>query len=239
MNFKRHITLISPIGFNYAGDATEIKHLLQFENIEANLVTTIADAYALLCNPSYYTTVIGIDIEGLFSLPDIDAWNAINTLANIIKTTKYKNPISGLLEPRKVFIVAGVKLTTDIKLIRKFLDSNDLCLGLMPRGDGFTTEQKRQALLAFQRGEKHIPKLIQDRLKPKKKSKLDPFKLTARQQQIFDLILERGISNKVIARTLNISESTVKLHMTSILKKCGVRNRTQLAVFSKKPPLLN
>jgi DNA-binding NarL/FixJ family response regulator len=58
-------------------------------------------------------------------------------------------------------------------------------------------------------------------------------RLTARQQQIFNLITTKGTSNKHIARVLLISESTVKLHVGCILKKYGVRNRTQLAVFAQ------
>jgi len=55
--------------------------------------------------------------------------------------------------------------------------------------------------------------------------------LTPRQAEIL-LWVQRGLSNKQIAKRLNLVESTVKLHMTGILKKYGVKNRTQLAVFS-------
>lgn len=54
--------------------------------------------------------------------------------------------------------------------------------------------------------------------------------LTDRQTQVRDLLCERGLSNKAIARQLSISESTVKIHVGSILKRYGVRNRTQLAL---------
>jgi len=57
-------------------------------------------------------------------------------------------------------------------------------------------------------------------------------RLTPRQQQIFKLVSTRGVSNKVIAKTLKISESTVKAHVSAILKAYGVRNRTQLAVLA-------
>jgi DNA-binding NarL/FixJ family response regulator len=57
--------------------------------------------------------------------------------------------------------------------------------------------------------------------------------LTPRQRQILDIVVTRGVSNKNIARMLHISESTVKLHMSSILKKFGLRNRTQLALFAR------
>jgi DNA-binding NarL/FixJ family response regulator len=58
--------------------------------------------------------------------------------------------------------------------------------------------------------------------------------VTPRQSQIVDLILERGLSNKKIAQALNITESTVKIHVSAILKAYGVRTRTQLVVSSYK-----
>lgn len=54
--------------------------------------------------------------------------------------------------------------------------------------------------------------------------------LTVRQQEVFDLIARRGLSNKQIARVLNISESTVKIHVSAVMKNLCVRNRTQLAL---------
>ncbi|RMH60210.1 MAG: DNA-binding response regulator [Zetaproteobacteria bacterium] len=51
--------------------------------------------------------------------------------------------------------------------------------------------------------------------------------LTARQRQVLRLI-RRGLSNKEIARILGISESTVKAHVTSILRQQGVSSRARL-----------
>ena len=44
--------------------------------------------------------------------------------------------------------------------------------------------------------------------------------------------LSRGASNKLIAREINISEATVKVHVKAILRKIGVANRTQAAVWA-------
>ena len=54
-------------------------------------------------------------------------------------------------------------------------------------------------------------------------------KLTPRQSQVLKLICHRGLSNKAIGNILKISESTVKIHTSAILKRYGVKNRTQLA----------
>lgn len=44
--------------------------------------------------------------------------------------------------------------------------------------------------------------------------------------------LAEGMPNKVIAQDLTITEATVKVHLKSILKKLGVTNRTQAAVWA-------
>lgn len=53
--------------------------------------------------------------------------------------------------------------------------------------------------------------------------------LTERQRSVFDALLV-GLSNKQIARTLSISEYTVKEHVTAILAIFGVRNRLELVL---------
>ena len=52
--------------------------------------------------------------------------------------------------------------------------------------------------------------------------------LTTRQQEIA-VLMRKGLSNKTIARTLGISEGTVKNHVTQILRALRVTNRTQAA----------
>jgi two-component system, NarL family, nitrate/nitrite response regulator NarL len=49
-------------------------------------------------------------------------------------------------------------------------------------------------------------------------------RLTPRERQVVDLI-DRGLSNKEIARTLHIALSTVKNHVHNILEKCDVHRR--------------
>lgn len=55
--------------------------------------------------------------------------------------------------------------------------------------------------------------------------------LTERQAAVWRL-LQRGHSNKVIARELAMCESTVKVHMRQIMRKLGATNRTQAALCS-------
>jgi len=55
--------------------------------------------------------------------------------------------------------------------------------------------------------------------------------LTRRETEILDC-LTGGASNKQIARDLGITEATVKIHMKSLIRKIGVTNRTQAALWA-------
>jgi DNA-binding NarL/FixJ family response regulator len=64
----------------------------------------------------------------------------------------------------------------------------------------------------------------------------DLLKLTKRQREVLGL-LALGMSNKEIARALEIAEATTKIHMAALLRALGVRNRTEAAY--KAGQLLN
>jgi DNA-binding NarL/FixJ family response regulator len=58
-----------------------------------------------------------------------------------------------------------------------------------------------------------------------------PVSLSAREMEILQCITQ-GMSNKAIAHRLGISHQTVKNHMTAILHKLDVADRTQAAVYA-------
>ncbi len=105
-------------------------------------------------------------------------------------------------------------------------------------------EHLAKAVAAVQKGEiwaprKLIPRLIADlrglidgrvtrEPQPALETRLD--NLTARQRVVADLI-SRGASNKEIASRLNISERTVKAHLTEAFRNVGVSDRLQLALL--------
>jgi two-component system nitrate/nitrite response regulator NarL len=55
----------------------------------------------------------------------------------------------------------------------------------------------------------------------------------SRREMLILRMLMHGASNKVIARTLVITESTVKVHMKAILRKLRLQNRTQAAMWAR------
>lgn len=55
--------------------------------------------------------------------------------------------------------------------------------------------------------------------------------LSAREAEILSHLME-GAANKVIARKLDVSEATIKVHVKAILRKIGAANRTQAAMWA-------
>jgi two-component system, NarL family, nitrate/nitrite response regulator NarL len=66
-----------------------------------------------------------------------------------------------------------------------------------------------------------------------KLSELTTCKLSAREAQILNCLRE-GAPNKVIARKLDITEATIKVHVKAILRKIGATNRTQAAMWASQ-----
>ena len=77
-----------------------------------------------------------------------------------------------------------------------------------------------------------------EQLSPEFENKDDKVALTPRQIDVLKLIA-KGCSNKIIAHKLGLSEGTVKLHVTAILKILNVYNRTGAVVEATKRGLIS
>lgn len=76
---------------------------------------------------------------------------------------------------------------------------------------------------------KLVMKLRRDNYSPAPGPAIDS--LTPRERETLAW-LARGVSNKEIAKALDLAESTVKVHVQSVLRKLNIRSRVQAAVFA-------
>jgi len=68
-------------------------------------------------------------------------------------------------------------------------------------------------------------------------TEVNPDKLSPREREII-VMLAHGASNKEIARVLNLSESTIKIHVQGILRKLHIAKRVQAAVYAVEHGLI-
>ena len=59
------------------------------------------------------------------------------------------------------------------------------------------------------------------------------YELTPQQFRVLTMLTE-GLLNKQIAYELNVSEATIKAHVTAILRKLGVHSRTQAVIAAQR-----
>ena len=62
---------------------------------------------------------------------------------------------------------------------------------------------------------------------------IHPNDLTWREQEVLSLLAER-LTNREIAERLHLSEATIKAHVTAVMHKLGVTNRTQAVLAAGK-----
>jgi NarL family two-component system response regulator LiaR len=87
-------------------------------------------------------------------------------------------------------------------------------------------------------GETHLhpditKKLVDQFASPETRSRPAPDELTPRELEVLRLIAQ-GMSNREIAQALTISEKTVKTHVSNILGKLHLADRTQAAIYAHR-----
>ncbi|HSA82312.1 MAG TPA: response regulator transcription factor [Geminicoccaceae bacterium] len=78
-------------------------------------------------------------------------------------------------------------------------------------------------------------RLLQAMQNPDRRDRLtkDPLASLARREEQILKLVAKGLSNKEVARELDLQEKTVKHYMTSILQKLHVRNRVEAALLAR------
>jgi two-component system, NarL family, nitrate/nitrite response regulator NarL len=133
--------------------------------------------------------------------------------------------------------------TTKVVFLSPQLDINLLseCFARGASGyllEDLSAEALQKSLALVSAGEKVFPSALASVLANSAKrvvadtlSEMQSCDLSPREIGILRLLAD-GRSNKVIAASLNIAESTVKLHLRNILRKLNATNRTQAALWA-------
>lgn len=152
--------------------------------------------------------------------------SGIDTL-NALRASGVKTPVLMLTMSREDTDLEAALRGGAQGYLLKDMDPEDLIPALEAalRGDNVVAKEMVGALARLVKGEPGealaatpiAPRLFAD--------------LTPREQEILSHVAS-GQSNKTIARALNITDGTVKLHVKSILRKLGVHSRVEAAVLA-------
>jgi len=164
----------------------------------------------------------------------VDASNSSEKLIEIVRLLKERQP-----EAR----IALVANHFEIGFIRR---------GLAAGVDAFCSagsdrEVLIKSLELVMMGEKFVPGTLARSILSETASNIEPdqdepiaellpvdpkmHKLSKREVEILTCLM-RGESNKVIAKKLDVAEATIKVHVKAILRKIGLANRTQAAMWA-------
>lgn len=188
-----------------------LKQLIEFEHDFIVVGEAANGIQALEKIESLNPDVVMLDIN----MPKM---NGIETL-KAIKEKKYKTKVIMLTIHNEVeYLMKAIEIGCEGYLLK---DSNSIVL--------------RRAIKTVYAGETFVqPSIIPTLnagLTEKSKSSDKLSTLTRRELEVLKLIAE-GLFNKEIASRLDISERTVKNHISNIFKKIDVSDRTQAAVFA-------
>ncbi len=155
---------------------------------------------ALSCMRNCEFNVVLLDLH----MPGVDGLDALGVIRNADPTT----PVVVLSGEESPSIVRATIDAGAMGFIHKSSHSDDLIMAL-------------KLILA---GGVYLPPAVLT-----KPTSTEAVGLTDREKQVFRLLVE-GKPNKLIGRNLDISENTVKAHLTAIYRALGAKNRTE-AVF--------
>lgn len=134
-------------------------------------------------------------------------------------------------------IVRELRVEVEILVLTSFNDGERIVAALDAGAVGYLLkdadpDEVLRGVRAVARGESPIdPKAARTLLGAR--SGAHPVQLTTRETEVLGLVRE-GLANRQVARRLNISERTVKAHLTSAFARIGVSDRTQAALWAER-----
>jgi len=134
--------------------------------------------------------------------------------------------------------IAERGLDTRVVVLTSFSDRERILAALDVGAVGYLLKDAEpdeiaRGVRAASRGEAPLAPRAAHALLAERRSTRPSAELTAREREVLALVAA-GLPNKLIARRLEISEKTVKAHLTSVFQSIGVTDRTQAALWARE-----
>ena len=144
--------------------------------------------------------------------------------------------------PEAITLIKKENPKARILVLSSFGDSKQVSGAIQAGASGYLLKDSSpddllQAIRSVYRGNLFLPQALAGELVQPQRAVVDPDQLTEREMDVLRLLVQ-GQSNKEIASNLNISMTTVRSHVSNILMKLGVSNRTQAALVAQERRLL-
>lgn len=139
--------------------------------------------------------------------------------------------------------VSATSPSTSVIVLSSFADDDRVFPAIKAGATGYllkdvSPDDLAKAIRAVHAGETHLhpditKKLVDQLVSPRTDPTPTPDELTPRELEVLRLIAQ-GMSNREIAQALTISEKTVKSHVSNILSKLHLADRTQAAIYAHR-----
>ncbi len=157
--------------------------------------------------------LLDINMKGMSGLETLEEIKKLDLDSRVLMLTVSDNDED---------VIHALRVGADGYLLKDMEPEDTLkCLAKAAQGQMVISERLTQLLAQALRGDKQT-----------KKSPAE-CDFTDREREILGLI-SKGMSNKHIARELDISDGTVKVHVKHLLKKMGLHSRVEAAVWALK-----
>jgi DNA-binding NarL/FixJ family response regulator len=125
-----------------------------------------------------------------------------------------------------------------VLVLTSFSDQTRILDALAAGADGYLLKDSdpddiATAIRSVFKGESPLDPKAARVLLESRRTRRETVSLTDREREVL-LLVRGGLANKQIARKLEISERTVKAHLTSIFQRLGVSDRTQAAIWASE-----
>jgi DNA-binding NarL/FixJ family response regulator len=201
-----------------------VNTIKKLANIDITTAPTWASLITLMQDPGKQNLLVVFRLDFL-ERENMMLSEVLSMLGSLTKFVSTKNINIAVVVPGKC----------DSDIIAQ-LKRNEV-LGIIPGLRFFDLKYSVEAYEQLRRGQSHWPAVAIDIPMKRYVRKKKDVDLTQRQYEVFNLIAKRGLSNRKIGEILNISEYTVKIHVSAILRRYGVKNRTQLALANTTGPI--